>query len=71
MLVQGVIDPDFSRDILESDIPKDVFKVLLLDRTTGKNILWMLLTIITLGIFGLWVPMKWIRWITSNIHHAA
>ena len=41
MLVQGVIDPDFSRDILESDTPKDVFKVLLLDRTTGKNILWM------------------------------
>lgn len=36
-----VINPDFTRDILESDIPKDVLDVLLLDRTTGKNILWM------------------------------
>lgn len=38
---RGVIDPDFKRDILESDIPRDVLDVLLLDRTTGKNILWM------------------------------
>ncbi len=36
-----VINPDFTRDILESNIPKDVLDVLLLDRTTGKNILWM------------------------------
>lgn len=38
---RGVIDPDFKRDILESDIPSDVLDILLLDRTTGKNILWM------------------------------
>ena len=38
---RGVIDPDFNRDILESDIPSDVLDILLLDRTTGKNILWM------------------------------
>ena len=36
-----LIKPGFTRDILESDIPKDVLDVLLLDRTTGKNILWM------------------------------
>lgn len=36
-----VIDPDFGRDVLESDIPRDVLDVLLRDRTTGKNILWM------------------------------
>ena len=40
-LERGVIDPDFKRDILESDIPGDVLDILLLDRTTGKNILWM------------------------------
>ena len=40
-LERGVIDPDFNRDILESDIPSDVLDILLLDRTTGKNILWM------------------------------
>ena len=28
-------------DILESDIPRDVLDVLLADRTTGKNIMWM------------------------------
>ncbi|MBP5787451.1 MAG: restriction endonuclease subunit M [Kiritimatiellae bacterium] len=36
-----VIDPDFGRDVLESDMPRDVLDVLLLDRTTGRNILWM------------------------------
>ena len=40
-LERGVIDPDFNRDILESDIPRDVLDILLLDRTTGKNIMWM------------------------------
>ena len=35
------IDPNFARDILESDIPRDILEILLLDRTTGKNILWM------------------------------
>ena len=37
----GVIIPDFTRDILESDIPRDVLAILLADRTTGKNIMWM------------------------------
>ena len=37
-----VIDPDLGkRDILESKIPRDVLDILLKDRTTGKNILWM------------------------------
>ena len=36
-----IINPDYTRDIRESNIPKDVLDVLLLDRTTGKNILWM------------------------------
>ena len=36
-----VIVPDFTRDILESDIPRDVLDILLADRTTGKNIMWM------------------------------
>ena len=35
------IDPDFARDILESEIPSDVLDELLKDRTTGKNIMWM------------------------------
>lgn len=37
----GVLIPDFTRDILESDIPRDVLDVLLADRTTGENIKWM------------------------------
>ncbi len=37
-----VIDPDLGkRDVLESEIPRDVLDILLKDRTTGKNILWM------------------------------
>ena len=37
-----VIDSDLGkRDILESEIPRDVLDILLKDRTTGKNILWM------------------------------
>ena len=37
----SVITPDFTRDIREADIPRDVLNVLLTDQTTGKNILWM------------------------------
>ena len=37
----NLIDPDFTRDIIESDIPRDVLDILLADRTTGRNILWM------------------------------
>ena len=36
-----VINPDFTRDIQESDIPQNVLEILLKDRTTGRNILWM------------------------------
>lgn len=36
-----VIIPDFTRDVRESEIPRAVLKLLLADRTTGKNILWM------------------------------
>lgn len=41
MSKREVINPDFGRDVLESDLPRDVLDVLLLDRTTRKNILWM------------------------------
>ena len=41
-MINKVIDPDLERrDILESEIPRDVLDILLKDRTTGKNILWM------------------------------
>ena len=41
-MINKVIDPDLERrDILESEIPRDVLDILLQDRTTGKNILWM------------------------------
>lgn len=36
-----IINPDFKRDVQESDIPEDVLKMLLKDQTTGNNILWM------------------------------
>ncbi len=36
-----VINPDFTRDILESEIPRDVLELLLADQTTGRNIMWM------------------------------
>ena len=41
-MINKVINPDLERrDILESEIPRDVLDILLKDRTTGKNILWM------------------------------
>ena len=41
-MINKVIDPDLEkRDILESEIPRDVLDILLKDRTTGRNILWM------------------------------
>lgn len=33
-------------------------------------ILWWILTVITLGLFGLWVPIKIKKWITSNSEFA-
>lgn len=32
----------------------------------GKYLLWILLTFVTLGIYGLWVPIKFINWEVSN-----
>lgn len=41
-IINKVIDPDLEkRDILESEIPRDVLDILLKDRTTGENIKWM------------------------------
>ena len=41
-MINKVIDPDLEkRDILVSEIPRDVLDILLKNRTTGKNILWM------------------------------
>lgn len=37
----GIIDPDFPRNVLESEIPRNVLQILLADRTTGRNIMWM------------------------------
>lgn len=33
----------------------------------GNWIKWCLLTIITLGIYGFWVPIKLLKWIVKNI----
>lgn len=33
----------------------------------GRWILWELLTLITVGIFGLWVPTKLLRWKTARM----
>ena len=34
----------------------------------GQWIKWVLLTIITIGIYGLWIPIKKEKWITSHTH---
>ena len=34
----------------------------------GKYILWVFLTIITFGIYGLWLPIKMLKWQTKNTH---
>ncbi len=33
----------------------------------GKYILWTFLTIITFGIFGIWLPVKYQKWETKHI----
>lgn len=33
-----------------------------------ERLKWILLTIVTLGIYSLWIPIKMERWVTSNIH---
>lgn len=34
----------------------------------GNWIVWVLLTIITFGIYGFWVTPKMIDWVVKNIH---
>lgn len=34
-----------------------------------KQLIWYILTIITLGIYGWWVPAKKANWIISNLHY--
>lgn len=34
----------------------------------GKSMLWGFLTVITFGIFGLWVPIKKLKWQNKNTH---
>lgn len=36
----------------------------------GSYIKWFLLTIITIGIYGLWVPLKIKGWVTKHTHAA-
>ena len=34
----------------------------------GRSLLWLLLTIITIGIFGFWVPLRYKRWFASHTY---
>ena len=34
----------------------------------GKYILWWFLTVITLGIYGWWLPIKMLKWQTKHTH---
>ena len=34
----------------------------------GNWIKWLLLTVITLGIYGLWVRIKMTQWVTKHTH---
>lgn len=36
----------------------------------GSYLKWMILTVITCGIYGLWVPLKVIGWTVSHVHVA-
>ena len=36
----------------------------------GKWIVWMLLTIVTIGIYGFWVSIKLKKWKVSHTHFA-
>ena len=36
----------------------------------GMWVRWLLLTVITLGIYGLWVGIKLKQWKTAHIHFA-
>lgn len=34
----------------------------------GKYIIWFLLTIVTFGIYGLWVSVKLVKWVVAHTH---
>ena len=34
----------------------------------GKYLLWLLLTIVTFGIFMIWLPVKVLKWMTKHTH---
>ena len=34
----------------------------------GNYIKWVLLTLITFGIYALWIPIKMKQWVTSHTH---
>ena len=34
----------------------------------GNMVKWLLLTVITIGIFGLWVPIKSMKWVVKHTH---
>ena len=36
----------------------------------GQFLLWVLLSIITLGIFAFFIPVKWQKWIAQHTHFA-
>ena len=36
----------------------------------GKYIVWLLLILVTLGIYSLWLPIKMKQWVVSHTHVA-
>ena len=36
----------------------------------GKYIVWLILTVVTFGIYGFWLRIKMRRWIVNNTHFA-
>lgn len=36
----------------------------------GQWIKWLLLTFVTIGIYGFWVQIKMTQWVTKNTHFA-
>ncbi len=37
----------------------------------GNIIKWLLLTVITVGIFALWMPFRFMNWVAKHTHHVA
>ena len=36
----------------------------------GNSLKWALLTLITVGIYGFWVPIKYEQWVVKHTHFA-